>query len=68
MDVPKDARCLHEAAQRMARQCRHIVQGCLREEEWRDADAEFYAVILEELKQLTRETGNSPCSPNFEKQ
>lgn len=46
---------LREAALRIARRCRHIVQGCLREEEWADADQEFYAVILEELRQLTAE-------------
>jgi hypothetical protein len=43
---------LRAAALRMARRCRHIIQGCLREEEWRDADAEFSAVILEELERL----------------
>lgn len=34
-----------EAAWRMARECRSIVQGCLREEEWQDADREFFQVI-----------------------
>jgi hypothetical protein len=52
----KDA-LLPAAALRMARRCRHIVQGCLREEEWADADAEFYSVILEELQQVVRESG-----------
>jgi len=37
----------NEAAWRAARDCRHVVQGCLREEEWRDADLEFYDVIRE---------------------
>ena len=43
---------LRQAALRMARRCRWIVQGCLREEEWIDCDEEFFAVILEELQQL----------------
>jgi hypothetical protein len=30
---------------RIARQCRAVVQTCLREEEWADADREFCAVI-----------------------
>ncbi|HEY4308775.1 MAG TPA: hypothetical protein VGN12_04915 [Pirellulales bacterium] len=32
-------------AWQLARQCREIVQSCLREEEWTDADREFFAVI-----------------------
>lgn len=36
----------------LARQCRSIVQGCLREEEWQDADREFFAVIAEGLAEL----------------
>jgi len=35
----------NEAAWRAARDCRYVVQGCLREEEWKDADEEFYEVI-----------------------
>jgi hypothetical protein len=57
-----DAPYLHEAAKRMARECRHIVQSCLREEEWLDADAEFFAVILKELNKFVAEVGESPCS------
>lgn len=41
-----------ELAMRLARQCRHIVQACLREEEWQDADREFFAVIREGLERL----------------
>lgn len=41
-DNPIDARAL---ALRLARECRHIVQGCLREDEWRDADEAFAEVI-----------------------
>ena len=40
----------HATAIRMARKCRSIVQACLREEEWIDADREFYAAIREELE------------------
>ncbi len=43
---------LQAAALRMARRCRHIIQGCLREEKGPDADQEFYAVIIEELQRL----------------
>jgi hypothetical protein len=32
-------------AWRAARKCREVVQTCLREEEWADADQEFFAVI-----------------------
>ena len=35
-----------ELAMRLAQDCRCIVQGCLREEEWQDADHEFYDVIV----------------------
>jgi hypothetical protein len=34
-------------AWRMAHQCREVVQGCLREEEWADADHEFFCIISE---------------------
>lgn len=46
---PTDPRT-HEAAIRIARRCRHIIQACLREEEWGDADREFYRVAREELE------------------
>jgi hypothetical protein len=36
---------LHVLALRLARECRVIVQSCLREEEWPDADAEFAEII-----------------------
>jgi hypothetical protein len=36
---------LGDTARRLARECREIVQGCLREEEWQDADQEFAKVI-----------------------
>jgi hypothetical protein len=37
---------LRNAARRIAVDCRRVVQGCLREEEWQDADVEFAAIIL----------------------
>jgi hypothetical protein len=43
---------LHALALRMARACRHVVQGCLREEEWLDADEAFFEIILAELRQF----------------
>jgi hypothetical protein len=43
---------LRPLALRMARRCRHVVQGCLREEEWLDCDAAFLEIILAELQQF----------------
>jgi hypothetical protein len=43
---------IHDAAVRIARRCRYLIQACLREEEWGDADREFYLVIREELERL----------------
>ncbi len=54
-----DARRLHKSALRMARQCRRIIQACLREEEWHDADEEFYAVILAGMKDHARQISKS---------
>jgi hypothetical protein len=48
-DVPADP-AVHELALRLARRCRHIIQACLREEEWQDADREFYLIIREGLE------------------
>ena len=50
MEAGKEHR--HLLAKRMARACRRVVQACLREEEWRDADLEFYAIILAGLEEL----------------
>lgn len=36
----------------LAIRCRHIIQGCLRGEEWQDADEAFFQVIAEELAGL----------------
>lgn len=41
---------IHETSIRAARRCRSIVQGCLREEEWIEADREFYLAIRQELE------------------
>lgn len=38
-----------EIAMQIARDCRYIIQSCLREEEWQDADQEFYEVIVSYL-------------------
>ena len=51
--LPTDHRT-HEAAIRIARKCRYVIQGCLREEEWTDADGEFYRICLEELERWKR--------------
>lgn len=45
-----------ELALRLARQCRRVVQCCLREEEWAEADREFAAIIAVGL--LGRDTGS----------
>ncbi len=58
---------VHRAAIGMARRCRHIIQACLREEEWRDADFEFYMIIrdgieqcLIEVRDTSARTANQP--------
>lgn len=43
---------VHETAIRIARRCRHTIQCLLREDEWRDADREFYLVVRDELERL----------------
>jgi hypothetical protein len=50
-NVPCDP-AIHDAAIRIARRCRHIVQTCLREEEWGEADREFYLIARQELEAL----------------
>lgn len=39
-------------ARKAARQCRHVIQSCLREEEWRDADNEFHEIIRQAFLDL----------------
>jgi hypothetical protein len=46
---------VHAAAIRIARRCRFTIQACLREEEWGDADREFYGIAREELEALLLE-------------
>jgi hypothetical protein len=46
--LPTDART-HETAIRIARRYRRVIQACLREEEWADADQECYRICREEL-------------------
>lgn len=51
----------HETAIGLARKCRHVIQAVLREEEWADADLEFYRIIrkgLEEYRTLTGDERN----------
>ena len=47
---------VHELAIRAARECRHIVQACLREEEWLDADREFYRVIRAGMEEVLQQS------------
>ena len=51
--LPTDQKT-HETAIRIARRCRHVIQVCLREEEWPDADREFYRICREELERWTQ--------------
>lgn len=44
---------LEELCWSLARDCRGVVQACLREEEWRDADAEFFDAIYSGLQQVS---------------
>jgi hypothetical protein len=46
---------VHAAAIRIARRCRSTVQACLREEEWADADREFYLIARQEVETLLAE-------------
>jgi len=39
---------------RMTRACRNIIQAVLREEEWGEADREFYLIIREGLEDLRK--------------
>jgi hypothetical protein len=51
---------IHTLSIRLARACRNIVQACLREEEWGDADREFYRIIRAGLEDY-KLGGNKPC-------
>ena len=52
----------HETAVRLAVQCRRIIQACLREEEWVEADREFYEVIRDGLRLYQSERDR--CTPD----
>jgi hypothetical protein len=41
----KSEATIHFAAIKLAHECRRVVQACLREDEWRLADEEFYKLI-----------------------
>jgi hypothetical protein len=43
---------IHETAIALARRCRSVIQAVLREEEWRDADYEFYLIIRAGLEEF----------------
>jgi hypothetical protein len=61
---PADTR-VHESAIRIARRCRFTVQACLREEEWADADREFYVIAREELERFGKQVkpGTAKMAP-----
>jgi hypothetical protein len=46
---------IHSLSIRLAKQCRNVVQSCLREEEWRDCDLEFYKIIRAGLEGFAQE-------------
>jgi hypothetical protein len=50
---------IHKAACRIAVRCRNVIQAVLREEEWLDADREFYCVAREVLEEFERRA--RPC-------
>ena len=54
---------IHSLAIRLARECRSIVQVCLREEEWIEADREFYRVIRAGLEELSSARGRRGTPP-----
>jgi hypothetical protein len=56
-----DART-HETAVRLAVQCRRIVQACLREEEWIEADRQFYLVIRDGLERYMGGSGDGKAT------
>jgi len=41
---------LEGLARQMAKECHHVVQGCLREEGWKNADEEFFGIIATGLR------------------
>ena len=45
---------IHALAIRLAKQCRTIVQGCLREDEYRHCDMECYKIIRAGLEEFAQ--------------
>lgn len=60
---PVDA-LTQEAATRIARRCRHVIQVVLREDEWVDADMAFFEVAIEELVRLREKRSIEHEDPN----
>lgn len=58
---PADPRT-HEAAIRIARRCRYVIQAVLREEEWADADLAFYEVARQELESVCMKCGSTQAT------
>jgi hypothetical protein len=52
--LPQDPPDTREIALQLAQQCRSIVQTCLREEEWQDADREFCEVIRQGITEWSK--------------
>ena len=52
--APASSAYIEQLARYLAHRCRSIVQCCLREEEWIDADGEFFAIIQEGLQEVQR--------------
>jgi hypothetical protein len=53
---------LTQIAIRVARQCREVIQTCLREEEWADAEEEFRWLILAGLRELDEQRARGAAS------
>jgi len=45
---------IHALAIALARKCRHVVQACLREEEWGEADRCYYEIIRAGLEDFQK--------------
>jgi len=58
-ETPPTHNDMDSLARKAATQCRHVIQSCLREEEWRDADDEFYEIIRQAFSELIRKD-NAP--------
>ncbi|WP_437185279.1 hypothetical protein SH668x_002378 [Planctomicrobium sp. SH668] len=50
--MPDPPLSIDSLARKTAMHCRRVIQSCLREEEWRDADNEFYEIIRRALLEL----------------